>query len=325
MSDIVVGIDLGGSNIKMLIMDRDGNQLYKKKYATIIGEPLDVLNQINSIIERALFELKVDEKVLKGIGIGLPGQVDEKKGIAIYLPNLPGWHNINVADHISDMFNAPVLIENDVRMAAIAEKYLGTGKDVDDMLCVAIGTGIGSGIFLNGALYKGWQNCAGEIGHMTVDANGPLCSCGNYGCLEMYAGGKGIIRRTKEALKNHDGISQINILINNNIEMLSVAVVAQAASKGDELAEKILNDTAVYLGIAIANLVNILNPQVVVIGGGVMKCGDVLLDPIKKEIKKRTMPVNRNVLIEPAKFGEWAGAVGAAEIACQKYIRLEKR
>lgn len=315
MLNLTVGIDLGGTYIKTLFLDETGEAICKKKYATGEGKPQEVLKQITDNIQDGLKEMSLHKGVVKGIGIGLPGQVDVQQGIAIYLPNLPGWHNISVVDSIAKEFNVPIIIENDVRMAAIAEKLLGAGKQVNDMICIAIGTGIGSGIFLNGKLFKGWQNGAGEIGHMTIEANGILCSCGNCGCWEMYAGGKGIARRTEKALESFTGDSELYNLTKNNPSSVTAGLVSAAASKGDLLAQKILQETAIYLGIGIANLVNIFNPQMIVIGGGVMKCGDSLLKPIEEEVRKRVMPVNRNVLIRLAEFGDWAGAFGAAEIA----------
>ncbi|MBC7326351.1 MAG: ROK family protein [Moorella sp. (in: Bacteria)] len=218
----------------------------------------------------------------------------------------------------------PVLIDNDVHMAAWGEKLLGAGQDREDVICLTLGTGIGSGIFIQGKLFTGRDESAGEIGHVTVEKDGPRCSCGNYGCLEMYASGRGIARRMRAAIAAR-AASLVLDLAHGDAGSITAAMVCQAAARGDQAAGQVIKETAVYLGIALAGLANILNPQRIVLGGEVMGAGELLLEPVRRVVREQAMPLNREVEIVAAELGERAGATGAAAIARKEFMLGEER
>ncbi|SMB97456.1 glucokinase [Thermanaeromonas toyohensis ToBE] len=320
MSKIVVGVDLGGTNIAGVLIDEKGELKGSKVWPTEAEYgPEHILRRIIELIRTLLEENGFTLNQLQGVGVGVPGLVNTREGRSIISHNLPGWKDIAVAQKIHEEINAPVFIENDVRMAAWGEKLLGAGQDKEDIVCLTLGTGIGSGIFIQGKMFKGRKESAGEIGHMTVEKDGLRCNCGNYGCLELYASGRGIARRAKEALANHTS-SLILKLVNGDINQITAATVCTAAKQGDELALKVIKETALYLGIGLANVANLLNPQRIILGGGVMQAGELLLEPTREVVYSRALPLNREVEIVPAKLGEWAGAIGGAMLAKMQFI-----
>lgn len=311
----LVGIDLGGTNISAVLVNPDGEIVQWLNLETQAEKgPKQVIERINHIIKTMLSGAKLTEKKLRGIGLGLPGIVHRKTQTAIFLPNLPGWHHINLTNEILPEAKIPLIIDNDVRMAAWGEKNLGAGVDIDDLVFVSLGTGIGSGIFIKGKLHRGYSESAGEIGHMIIAQDGLPCSCGSKGCLETYASARGIVLRTKLALEKYSN-SFLHELISGEPSKLTAQMVGYAAEKGDHLAREIIEETALYLGLGLVNLVNLINPQRVILGGGVMGLGRMLLDPVKEVVLNRAMPLNREVEIVEAFLKEKAGALGAAEMA----------
>lgn len=315
-----IGIDLGGTNIKGVITDEKGAVLHWYNGPTgAENGPLYVMKRMKQVIDELMGRASVSNAEIKGIGIGLPGQVDPVKGIAIFLPNLPGWSNIPVRSGLEKVLDIKVKIENDVRMAAWGEKLLGAGRGIDDFICLALGTGIGSGIFVSGRMLLGRNRGAGEIGHISVIKDGPLCSCGNRGCLEMYASGRAIAQRAAEILKTGQR-TLMSELVKDDISKISSLIVKEAASKGDKPALDLISSTAEYLGIGLVTLANLLNPQRIALGGGVMGLGDMLLAPIRENVSRCAMPLNKEVDIVAAQLGEKAGALGAAEVIRQNGI-----
>ncbi|MFZ5753212.1 MAG: ROK family protein [Bacillota bacterium] len=315
MEKYTVGIDLGGTNITAALVNQAGEVKGCLKLATQaeMGPP-GVTQRMIQMVCSLLTENNLTLGNLFGLGIGVPGLVNSREGTAIFLPNLPGWRNIPLVQWVRGELGVPVLIDNDVRMAAWGEKLQGAGRGWDDIVCITLGTGIGSGIFLQGKMFRGHSESAGEIGHMTVEKDGLPCTCGNRGCLEMYASGRAIARRAKEAVKQN-GFSPILELAEGDESMITARTVYDAARLGDSLAHGIIREAAAYLGIGLANVANILNPQGIIIGGGVAGMGEMLLTPVREVVKARAMPLNREVEIVAAELGDGAGAIGAAYVA----------
>ena len=253
-----------------------------------------------------------------GIGIGTPGLVDMDKGIVYESPNIPHWHNIPLAEIYAKKFGIKTYLENDANSAALGEWWMGAGKGTKHLICLTLGTGIGGGIIIDGKVYHGRDGYAGELGHISLSFDGPKCGCGNKGCLEAYASALGIVRSTKELIKKNKK-SLIYKLIDGNLDKITPAIVTRAARKGDKLAKKIWSDTGYYLGSGIATIVNIFNPEMVVLTGGMTGAGNLLLKKMWETVRKRTYkcPV-KGLKILIGKLPDNAGAMGAAKTAFQR-------
>lgn len=321
MSQYVVGVDLGGTNVTVLLLGDRGQicSIIKDQTNSQAG-PTGVIRQITCLVHNLVEQAGLDLSQISGLGIGLPGVMDSDTGRALFLPNLPGWQDIPVGKLLQESLGWEIYCENDARMAAWGEKLLGAGEGFNDLVCLTLGTGIGSGIFLQGKLWRGHLSSAGEVGHLTLEKDGPVCTCGNRGCLEMYASGRGIARRARAALTGKAG-SLIYQLVAGQAEKVTAATVHEAALAGDRLAQDLIQETAEYLGIGLANLANILNPQLFVLGGGVTSgWGEMLLGPLREIVGRRAMSLNGQVMIKQAVLGERAGAVGAAQLAKYKFL-----
>ncbi len=307
-----IGIDLGGTNIKIGIIDDVGHIHYSNSIPTEADRGLEAtFENIISLIQETFKSSPVPKNEISGIGIGCPGLIDSVNGIIRDLPNMPGWTNVHLAEMISKEFNLKVKIDNDVRAAALGEYKFGAGQGCSNLICITIGTGIGSGIILDGRLIKGSTLCAGEIGHMTLQEHGgPICGCGNTGCLEALGSASAIVRRGHELLAGGRP-SKIREIKGDG--PLTAHIIALAAQKGDPPAQRILYETGRWIGIGLANVINLLNPELVIIGGGVASAGDYILGPIRETIRKRTLNYPRDsVRVEAAQLGESAGIIGAS-------------
>jgi len=310
----IVSVDLGGTNIRVALVDQNGKIIEKQEIPTRVaeGEKI-VIRQMKELIRDVIKKSKMAVQQIMGIGIASPGPLDTKTGVIINTPNL-GWKNVPLKDAIEEEFHLPTYVDNDGNLAALGEYWLGAGVKVNYLVCLTLGTGIGGGIIINGEIFHGATDAAGELGHVIVEPNGLRCGCGNYGCMEAYASGTGITKRTTQAIKE-GAVTSITELVKNQLEKITPLIVYQAATKGDELANHILNETARYLGIGIVSIVNVLNPQLVIIGGRVVQMGELLLNYIKDEVAKRAFlePCKR-IAIVPAKLGDDAGIIGAAKM-----------
>ncbi len=224
-----------------------------------------------------------------GIGIGLPGLLDLEQGTTVFLPNLPGqWPNIPVRSTISEQTGLPVAILNDARAITFGEWKFGAGRGVDTIACFTIGTGVGGGLIVNGKLHMGIGGTAGELGHQTIDYNGPRCGCGNYGCLEAFASGPAISALGLKAVVQ--GLTtDIGKLVNYDLNKITPDVIAKAAAQGDPIAREIFTQVGRYFGIAIANILVTISPRKVVLGGGVAAAGELLFDPIRKTVQEQSL------------------------------------
>lgn len=308
-----IGIDVGGTNVKIALVDGEGKIIYSNSVPTYAQMGYEyTVNNIKQAIRDLMKETNTDAKEIEGIGFDFPGQVDYKTGVVKLAPNIPGWINVPIAQMIEEEFNIPTRIDNDVRCAALGELKFGAGKGCENFICITVGTGIGSGLVINGQLVRGAANAAGEIGHIKLQMNGgPICGCGDTGCLEAFASGPSIVAMAQEYLKGGKS-TKFREMAGADGE-ITPYIVAKAAEAGDPVAKRIFEIVGTYIGMGLVSVINLLNPEKVIIGGGVAAAGDLLLDPIRKTIKERAMVVAGNsVEIVPAELGNSAGVIGAS-------------
>lgn len=308
-----IGVDVGGTNVKIALVNKKGEITFSKTVPTRAEMGYEyTIGNIKQSIKDLLEEAKIDKNALEGIGFGFPGQIDCDNGIVRLAPNIPGWVNVPIAEIMQKEFDVPVKVDNDVRCAALAELNFGAGVGCHNLICITVGTGIGSGLIVNGKLVRGASNAAGEIGHVKLEMkDGLICGCGDTGCMEAYASGPAIVAMAKEYIAG--GKSTKFREIAGDTDNITPATVAEAAKQGDVVAKRIFTIMGEYIGIGLSSVVNLLNPEKIVIGGGVADAGDLLLEPIKKTLKDRAMPIQgAAVEIVPAQLGNTAGIIGAS-------------
>jgi glucokinase len=287
----LVGVDLGGTNIVAGALAEDGSDvLALRSEPTRADQGAEavvdrMVRMIDSVIAETIAQTGAKRDDMIGIGVGAPGPLDRARGIVVTTPNL-GWTNFPLRDVISERTRLPVRIDNDANCATLGEWWLGAAKGASNVVGMTIGTGIGGGIIIGGRLYHGASDVAGEIGHATIDITGRRCKCGNYGCLEAYASGPSIADRAREALSADDNAMMIR-MAGGDPGRITAATVYEAAKRGDDTALDVVRETSRFLGAGIANLLNIFNPNVVVIAGGVTQAGDTLFAPLRREVRKR--------------------------------------
>lgn len=305
-----IGVDLGGTNARVGVVSSQGKLLNSQKYPIPQKRGKHtLLEHLAMMIQESLKWCAEHRIKPKGIGLGCPGVLSIQKGIIFESPNIPEWRNLQIQKYFQKRFHLPVTLENDANVAALGELWVGAGRKSQNGVCVTLGTGVGGGIILNGDVWHGANESAGEIGHMVVNHKGEKCKCGNWGCLEVYTSATGIVRRTKKSLKNFKGKSLLK-----KIPKLTSQAVYQAAAKGDKLARKITLETAEILGAGLTSLVHMLNPEIIIIGGGVAQSGSLLFKPLKETLRKRCFAQSiRNLKVVPAKLGDQAGMIGAAK------------
>ncbi len=314
----VLAIDLGGTKIAAALISPDNRVMDKIYSPTLVSEgPQPVTSRIFSMIDRLLSQGNTDAAQLYGIAIAAAGAIDTDKGLVTSSPNLPGWLNIPLRDMIRKRYGADTCLLNDASAAALGEHRLGAGRGMTNLIYLTVSTGIGGGIIVNGELYSGTSGCAGEIGHMTIDANGPECNCGNFGCLEVLASGTAVANEAKRRIKEGEQ-SKLTDIVSGDPEGITAEKVAMAAQGGDRLATAVISRAATYLGVGMANLVNIFNPEMIIVGGGLSKMGELLLGPARQAVKQRAFPLCAGaVRIVTSELGDEAGVLGAAIYARQ--------
>jgi glucokinase len=311
----VLGIDIGGTNLVVGAVAEDGSALQALLSETTRPEEGSdaVLRRLGAMGRAVMDETRklVPGATFAGAGVGAPGPLDTKRGVVLLTPNL-GWVDLPLRQLVQDALGLPTAIDNDANCAVLGECWMGAARGAKDVIGITIGTGIGGGIVVNGRLYHGASDCAGEIGHTTVEVNGRRCKCGNYGCLEAYASGPAIARRAVEAIEAGQP-SKLPDYVDGALEKITAQTVYQAAHDGDELAEEVVGDTAKFLGAGIANMINIFNPEIVVVFGGVTYAGEHLFGPLRREVAKRAFkPAVAVCRIVPAELIGTAGVYGAA-------------
>lgn len=308
-----IGVDLGGTKIAVGIVTKEGKILLQRNSPTKAKRGAkEVINDIVKLIKELIVELNMKEKDVLGIGIGVPGPTDNNTGYVIQCVNL-GWVNVPLRSMINEQLNIPVQIDNDASLAALAEHEIGSLKDIDSGVLLTLGTGIGGGIILKGNLLTGSHGVVCELGHTIVGENFYDCSCGRNGCLETFASATALIKYTKKIIKESNTSTIILDKLNGNLELLDAKIIFDAAKEGDFIAIKAIERFAKYLAIGISNLINILDPEMISIGGGVSKAGEYLMDLIRSYLYKYKAFKNVEIAnINLAKLGNEAGIVGAA-------------
>lgn len=317
MKNYYIGVDLGGTKILTAVADSDGEIISRKKLSTEADKGEEViLRNIEDSINSVLDQSGVKKSEIKKIGIGSPGPLSTVKGVIYETANMP-WKNVPIVDIMEERTGIPVKLENDANAAGLGEKWFGAGKGVDDMIYITVSTGVGGGIIIDQKALHGYDGAAGEIGHMTINPDGPQCGCGNYGCLESFASGTAIGREGRKVVK--EGKSDIlQELSNNNPEKVDAYLVAQAAIKGDKVCKKIYEEAGYYLGIGIANLINLFNPEMIVMGGGVWKDADLLKDTMWESLEERALSSSlEQVEICKVELGDDTGVKGAIAVAME--------
>lgn len=309
-----IGIDVGGTNVKIALVDKNGKIIYSNSVPTYAKMGYEyTVNNIKQAIKDLMKETNTTAKDIDGIGFDFPGQVDYKTGVVKLAPNIPGWVNVPIAQMIEEEFHIPTRIDNDVRCAALGEMKFGAGQGCENFVCITVGTGIGSGLVVNGQLVRGASNAAGEIGHIKLQMkDGLICGCGDTGCLEAYASGPSIVAMAQDYIKGGKSTKFREMAAAEGGE-ITPYMVAKAAEAGDPVAKRIFEIVGEYIGIGLTSVINLLNPEKVIIGGGVAEAGDLLLNPIRKTIKERAMVVAGSAVeIVPAQLGNSAGVIGAS-------------
>jgi glucokinase len=314
MMNHYIGIDLGGTNLRAAIADTDTGQIFHQRQCpTLAAEGQEaVIGRIVQLI-RELTQANGYAGSIKGVGIGVPGTPDIDTGVIQFLPNLPGkWLNVPLRSIVEQQVELPVALINDVRAITLGEWIFGAGRGADTIACLAIGTGIGGGVVVNGQFHLGIGGTAGEFGHHVVEVDGLPCGCGGKGCLELYASGPAIAAMgVKEVMHGHT--TRIGELVDHDLNRIDAGVIVQAALEGDPIAQGILQRVGRYLGIAVGNILGVISPQRVIFGGGVSQAGDLLLRPIVQTVNERVhvIPI-RKVEFVLAELGINGGLLGAA-------------
>lgn len=313
-----IGIDLGGTKIAIGKVDEEGRMLGLLRYETdaragvgaVIGQIVKGVRRLND----------ANEVSISGIGIGVAGQVDPDTGAVRFAPNLD-WHDVPLGAEVEKACGFPAIVTNDVRAALWGEWLFGAGRGANDLLCIFVGTGIGGGIVCGGKVLEGCSNTAGEIGHMTVNFNGPPCHCGGTGCMESFAGGWAIARRAVESVKGMPALgATILKMAGDRVDQITAKTVVQAAYTGDALAELIMNEAADALGAGIATLINVLNPCLVILGGGMIEGMPEMVSRIDRRVRLRALPAATGGLaISASGLGNNAGIIGAATLAMRTF------
>jgi len=311
----VLAFDLGGTKIAFGVVAENGEVLGSDKIETLAKQgPEQAIQRVNLSAQSLLQKLNIKPQELIGIGIASPGPLDISKGCVDGSPNLPGWTGYSIEQGLSSFFNLPARIDNDANAAALGEYKFGVGKNKKNMVYITVSTGIGGGVIVDGRLMRGANGNAAELGHLTLNINGPACPCGANGCFEMYASGTAIARRTREAIQA-GAPSQI-LSLAGSLEKITTHHILAALQKEDELAKKIWNETTEYLGRGLAVVINTFNPELIVVGGGVTAAGELLFNPVREKALRYAFPRLAAVCsIVPAGLGSNVGVVGAAACA----------
>jgi len=321
MAPYALGVDLGGTKILTALVGDDGGIVARERVRTPQDGPDSVVAAVAGTIEAVLAAAGVSRRDVVGVGVGAPGPLNPDTGMVFQPPNLAGWHDVPLGALLTERLGVRATVANDADAAALGEWRFGAGRGIDDLVYVTVSTGIGGGIIIGGKLLLGVSGTAGEIGHMTIDVNGPRCVCGNTGCLEVLAAGPAIARAAQEAVRG-GAASTLLSRAGGRVEAITARVVADAAAAGDALAAAVFNRAATYVGVGVANLLNLLNPAMVIIGGGVSKAGDLLLEPVRRTARQRAfLRPARDARIVLSHLGDDVGAIGAATVAFMRTAR----
>ncbi|MFH0913893.1 MAG: ROK family protein [Chloroflexota bacterium] len=316
---LVLGIDLGGTKILTAVVNAGGKMISREHRITPAAKgPEAVIQAILESARRALARAGISASELAAVGVGAPGLSNPETGVLYTSPNLPGWQDVPLRDIMERNLGKTTFIINDANAAAVGELYFGAARGARNFVYITVSTGIGGGIVINGRIYTGSTGTAGELGHMVIDDNGPLCNCGNTGCWETLASGTALAREGKRLIEQ-GGKTALLDYSGGEIEKVTAETIHKAALAGDEPAKGLIQRNAYYLGVGLANLVNIFNPELVVIGGGLSNMGDLLLLPAYEEAKRRAFRQSYQAArFTRAELGGNSGVIGAAAFALER-------
>ena len=307
-----IGLDVGGTTFKAGVVTEDGRIVHKDAMPTGIERPYqEIIADMAALCKKVAEDAGIPMSEIKSIGVGVPGLFDNKTGMIPFCTNL-GWHDIPFVAEMKKHLDTPVYGDNDATVAGLAESVAGVSAGIRDCVFLTLGTGVGGGIIIDGKPYSGAHGCGSEIGHMMIKMGGELCTCGNYGCFERYASATAIIREARKAMAEHPESSML-AACGGDPEKLNAKIVIDAAKAGDETAKTVFDGYVHALAVGIINIINMLDPEVIVLGGGVSAAGEILHDAVREAVKPmvffKTMPYAR---IELAQLGNDAGIIGAA-------------
>lgn len=319
--DLIVGVDLGGTSIRALVVDAEYQVLGEDKQPTNPKEKPDkLIADIANVVEQAVERADVKMKKVRAVSIGAPGAVDTERGIVFEAPNL-GWRDVPLGAKLHKTLQVPVLVENDVNVGVVGEHALGAGRGTSELVGIFVGTGIGGGIIMHGRLFEGCRGSAGEIGHVVIQADGPRCGCGKRGCAEALASRTAMERDVRAAIKAGRKSDVLQIMKARNRERMTSSIIVRALKKKDRVMREVIAQAQVHLGILVANVVNVLDPECVVIGGGLAeRLQEDFVGPIRKTAYHYFLQQRgyERVSILPGQLGDQAGALGAAVLARQR-------
>jgi glucokinase len=322
--DLICAVDLGGTNLRAANIDREGKIHERFRTDSPRSKPsAAVVAAITSAVQECESESAKRGGHIVGVSIVVPGSVHAETGVLLNAPNIPSLEGFELAPAIESALGQPVLLENDANAAALGEMWQGAARECRTIICLTLGTGVGGGIVLDGRLWRGADGTAGELGHTTVDPFGGVqCKCGNVGCLEAYASATAMVRMAREALAQHPSSTLHSI----NADDLTSKTVYSAATEGDELALEVFRRVGVYLGIAMANFIDIFNPEMIVVGGGAAAAWEMFAPHARAEVTKRAFPVPaQRCRIVRAECGDDAGLLGAAWLAFDRKQRPQQK
>ncbi|AGB41274.1 transcriptional regulator/sugar kinase [Halobacteroides halobius DSM 5150] len=313
----IIGVNLGPEILEVIITNLEADILVNNSKTLENLEQNYVLDELFNLIYQTIAESKVDKEEIIGIGMAVHGLINSETGISIFAPHY-NWKNVAIKKLIEEEFQIPTFIDNDARAMALGEQWFGIARNSDDFITINIGNGIGSGIVINGELYQGVNYSAGEIGHIVVDNDGPKCSCGNYGCLESLASNPRITERARKLIKQ-GAKSKITNLVNDNLDAINIQHVCLAAKQRDEVAQQVLKEVGRYLGIGIAYLLNILNPELIVIVGDINEAKGYIFKYIKEVIEVKALEVPaENIKILATKLKGQAATIGGVTLVLKE-------
>ena len=323
----VLAADIGGTKIIIALISESGRILAEDRIPTLPDEGVSaVIGRLFTAVDDLLSRNIIKSSQLRGISVACAGGIDTERGVVVTSsPNMSGWSYIPLRDFVQEKYKVNnIYVLNDASAAALGEQQFGAGRGVDNLVMVTVGTGIGGGVIVNGRLYLGARGGAGEIGHMTIDVNGPACGCGNTGCLEVMASGTAIARDAITRISWGEKSSLVE-MAGNEIESITAEMVGNSARNGDPLATDVISQAVNYLATGIVNLVNIFNPEMIIIGGGMAELGDIIIDPVKAMVTERAFSISARVVhIVTAQLGNQAGVYGAAAFALQQGNRRKE-
>ena len=322
----LLGIDIGGTKLAVVVTDSSGEILHKERIPTEAERgPQEIINSLCAMSRQAMARCGASVETIGGIGVSCGGPLDTSTGIVYSPPNLPNWDAIPLKSLIERELSLPCRVENDANAGALAEMYFGAGRGYRNVVYMTMSTGIGGGLILDGKLFRGTSDTAGEVGHMTILPDGPLCGCGKRGCLEALCSGPSIARRARELISADKKCGSILLrLADNEARNITARTVMEAARSGDATSLEIVDETARYMAIGIGNIVNVLNPQIIIVGTILVKASDLLMQPILNYLRRETWErVFDTVQVVPAQLGDAVGDLAAIAVIMQALERPE--